>query len=142
MAGVLPVPGTERQRANGLRSLSMLFLVSFILSGCAIFRPAPITWNDTRWCVPPKLKAVLRNVARTYGPVSVHSTHRWPEENRRKGGKPKSYHLKCRAVDFSIKGDPDPEKIISYLKAQSYVGGYARYEQGFYHIDNGPRRTW
>lgn len=106
----------------------------------AFLAPAPIDWNDTRWCVPPRLRQTLRAVAREYGPVKVHSTHRWPFENRRKGGKPKSYHLTCRAVDFSVAGDPPG--VTEFLKARDGVGGYSRYPQGFYHIDSGPRRTW
>lgn len=125
-----------------------LLLVAGVLSGCALFsgggperrHSVKITWNDSKWCVPWSLKRVIRRVAQTYGPVVVHSTHRWPGENRRKGGKPKSYHLRCRAVDFSVPGHN--ESLIGYLKAQREVGGLSRYPQGFYHIDNGPRRTW
>ena len=119
---------------------TMLVAVAMLLGSCALFRPAPVQWNDTSWCVPPRLKVVLRQVARRYGPVKVHSTHRWPLENRLKGGKPRSYHLSCRAVDFAVRGDPPG--VLEFIKAQREVGGYARYKQGFYHIDTGPRRTW
>lgn len=115
-------------------------VLAIMLNGCALFRPAQITWNDTRWCVPPRLKVVLRKIARKYGPVRVHSTHRWPLENKLKGGKPRSYHLTCRAVDFSVKGDP--AGVLDFIKSSRRVGGYSRYPQGFYHIDTGPRRTW
>jgi len=125
-----------------LRAGCIFVMLLLVLSGCGLFRSNPIIWNDTKWCAPIKLKIVLRKVARKYGPIRVHSTHRWPAENKRKGGKPKSYHLKCRAIDFSIKGDPTPNEVVNYLKSLSAVGGYARYKQGFYHIDNGPRRTW
>jgi len=119
----------------------IILALSFVLSGCALFRPAKVDWNDTKWCVPLELKAVLRRVAKKFGPVTVHSTHRWPAENRRKGGKPKSYHLKCRAVDFSVKDRPSG--VTAFLKTQRAVGGYSYYAKGgFYHIDNGPRRTW
>ena len=87
-------------------SICLVLSLAFVLNGCALFRPAPITWNDTKWCVPLELKLVLRKVALKFGAVRIHSTHRWPLENKRKGGKPKSYHLKCRAVDFSVAGDP------------------------------------
>ena len=117
------------------------------VTGCAsvdgffsYFKPAKIQWNDTKWCVPLRLKTALRLVSQKYGAVSVHSSHRWPAENRRKGGKPKSYHLRCSAVDFSVADDPDG--VTQYLISLPQVGGYSRYPQGFYHIDKGPRRTW
>ena len=124
---------------NG-KTVCVLLALSFVLSSCALFRPAPVTWNDTKWCVPPELKRVIRQVALKFGSVNIHSTHRWPAENKRKGGKPKSYHLKCRAVDFSVKGDPSA--VLAFIKNHPSVGGYSRYPQGFYHIDNGPKRTW
>ncbi len=102
--------------------------------------PVSVTWNDTRWCVPWKLRTALAKVSQRFGPVTVHSTHRWPFENARKGGKPKSWHLTCRATDFSVKGDPSG--VLEFVKSLPQVGGYSRYPQGFYHIDTGPRRTW
>jgi uncharacterized protein YcbK (DUF882 family) len=117
-------------------------------SGCALpdwrtsqsYYPVDITWNDTRWCVPYRLKSALRQVSKRFGPVVVHSTHRWPLENWAKGGKKRSYHLSCKAVDFGVRGDP--AGVAEYLITLPQVGGYSRYPQGFYHIDSGPRRTW
>ena len=123
-----------------------MLAVSLVLSGCASWQksginyPARIDWNDTRWCVPLRLKIVLKEVSRRFGPVKVHSTHRWPFENWRKGGKSKSYHLRCKAVDFSVPGDPG--EVKRYLISRPGVGGYSYYRQGFYHIDTGPRQTW
>jgi uncharacterized protein YcbK (DUF882 family) len=136
-------------KAPRFRTAITIACAAAILSSCAMlpgFREGQrnyatsVTWNDTSWCVPWRLKRVLGRVSRQYGPVTVHSTHRWPMENKLKGGKPKSYHLRCRAVDFSVStygGD-----ITGYLKSQGEVGGFSRYPQGFYHIDTGPRRTW
>jgi hypothetical protein len=127
---------------------ALLLATAILLTGCANLHgsrsdgayAASVTWNDTRWCVPWRLKRVLKRVSQNYGPVVVHSTHRWPMENFRKGGKPKSYHLRCSAVDFSVSTyDGD---ITGYLVNQPEVGGFSRYPQGFYHIDTGPRRTW
>jgi len=119
-----------------------------MLSACAggdfasFFRPAKITWNDTSWCTPLPLKIALTRVAKRFGPVRVHSTHRWPLENLRKGGKPRSYHLTCQAVDFSVRGG-NPSEIKAYLKSMREVGGYSYYPRSnFFHIDTGPRRTW
>ena len=132
-----------------LRYLKIATLaLPLLLSACAsdnfttFFKPAKITWNDTSWCTPLQLKSAITKVAKKFGPVRVHSTHRWPLENKRKGGKSKSYHLSCRAVDFSVKGGNSKE-ITNYLKSMWEVGGYSYYPRGnFYHIDTGPRRTW
>lgn len=123
-------------------------LLPLMLTACAggsgdwfsFLRPAKVTWNDTKWCVPLPLQFALYKVARKFGPVTVYSTHRWPLENKRKGGKPKSFHLSCRAVDFAVQGNPS--QVTKYLISLYEVGGYSYYKQGFYHIDNGPRRTW
>ena len=117
------------------------------ISGCAnLFGlgsySSKVHYNDTKWCVPRKLKRVLNRVADRYGPVTVHSTKRWWLENWWKGGAKNSYHLKCKAVDFSVRGG-DPASVLAYLKSQSAVGGYSYYARtGHYHIDTGPRRTW
>lgn len=148
------MPGSARRRETAgavppLRAGVLALGLGLALSGCALFPqwqksginyPVSVDWNDTRWCVPFRLKVVLRRVSERFGPVTVHSTHRWPIENRRKGGKPRSYHLTCRAVDFSVRGDPDG--VMQYLVSQPAVGGYSRYPQRFYHIDTGRRRTW
>ena len=132
-----------------IRRVAVILLTGLVLAGCAKGRPAhwqpirypvSIDWDDTRWCVPLRLKIVLAKVSQRFGPVKVHSTHRWLFENWRKGGKPKSYHLSCRAVDFSVPGDP--EAVKRYLVSRKEVGGYSYYSQGFFHIDTGPRRTW
>ncbi|WP_428644857.1 YcbK family protein [Roseibium sp.] len=99
-----------------------------------------IDYDDSSWCVPRKLKKVLNRVADRYGRVTVHSTKRWWLENWWKGGAKNSYHLNCRAVDFTVGGDPS--SVIAFLKAQPDVGGYKHYSSGHYHIDTGPRRTW
>ena len=91
-------------------------------------------------CLPPRLAGVLYDVAEKFGPVRIASTHRDPARNRRVGGKPKSFHLQCRAIDFFVDGNN--KGLVDYLKARAEVGGYKRYRQGFFHIDDGPRRTW
>ena len=129
--------------------LAVILLSSLILSSCAsgsgdwfsFLRPAKINWNDTSWCTPLPLKLALYRVAKKFGPVTVYSTHRWPLENKRKGGKSKSYHLTCRAVDFTVQGNPSAVK--KFLISMPQVGGYSYYpHKNFYHIDTGPRRTW
>jgi len=125
--------------------LLLVAMATLPISGCAGFpglgsHSSKVHYNDSRWCVPRSLKRVLKRVADTYGPVTVHSTKRWWLENWWKGGARNSYHLKCKAVDFSVAGEP--ASVIVFLKAQPEVGGYAHYTSGHYHIDTGPRRTW
>jgi uncharacterized protein YcbK (DUF882 family) len=91
-------------------------------------------------CVPGSLIRVLKRVSAKYGPITVNSTWRAPGKNRRVGGRGKSMHLSCRAVDFRVHGSS--RGLARFLIAQRDVGGFNRYPSGFYHIDNGPRRTW
>lgn len=131
--------------------LCVVLLPALLLSGCGSLSGITglgwmtsssdkIVYNDTEWCVPRSLKKVLNRVADRYGRVTVHSTKRWWLENWWKGGASNSYHLDCKAVDFTVRGDPGA--ILAFLKAQPEVGGYKRYAFGHYHIDTGPRRTW
>lgn len=127
---------------------SVMLASMLALSGCSSLpgfgwigtSSSTVSYQDTKWCVPRKLKRVLNRVSKQYGPVTVHSTKRWWYENWRKGGARNSYHLNCKAVDFSVRGDPS--SVIAYLKSQPEVGGYKHYQSGHYHIDTGPRRTW
>ena len=132
------------------RHLCLALIFPVLLTACAggsqgflaVFRPPQITWNDTSWCTPIELKIALNKISKRFGPIRVHSTHRWPLENARKGGKKRSYHLTCRAVDFSVQGG-NPSEIKAYIRSLWEVGGYSYYPRGnFFHIDNGPRRTW
>ncbi len=91
-------------------------------------------------CVPGSLIRVLKRVSARYGPITVNSTWRARAKNRRIGGRSKSLHLSCRAVDFRVHGSS--RGLARFLTAQKEVGGFNRYPSGFYHIDNGPRRTW
>jgi uncharacterized protein YcbK (DUF882 family) len=91
-------------------------------------------------CVPAGLRAVLSKVSARYGPITVNSTYRSPGKNRKVGGRGKSMHLSCRAIDFRVHGST--RGLMNFLQAQKAVGGFNRYPSGFYHIDNGPRRTW
>jgi uncharacterized protein YcbK (DUF882 family) len=101
---------------------------------------AHVEYRAPAKCIPGSLRAVLARVSAKFGPITVNSTYRSPGKNRKAGGKGKSMHLSCRAVDFRVHGST--KGLTNYLLAQKEVGGYNRYPSGFYHIDNGPRRTW
>jgi uncharacterized protein YcbK (DUF882 family) len=106
----------------------------------AVPRGKRIYYNAPSKCVPSRLISVLERVAKKYGPITVNSTYRSQSRNRRAGGKKRSYHLKCAAIDFRVHAST--KGLLRYLKGQKEVGGYKRYKSGFYHIDIGPRRTW
>lgn len=91
-------------------------------------------------CVPGQLKKVLNDVSRKYGRIVINSTHRSHRKNRRVGGARSSWHLKCKAVDFRVRGNT--RGLHRYLRNHPYVGGLKRYRSGYYHIDVGPRRSW
>ncbi len=110
-----------------------------ILAGLPRGRPAIVYRAPTK-CVPGSLIRVLKRVSAKYGPITVNSTFRSKGKNRRIGGRGKSLHLSCRAVDFRVHGSS--RGLARFLIAQKEVGGFNRYPSGFYHIDNGPRRTW
>jgi uncharacterized protein YcbK (DUF882 family) len=99
-----------------------------------------IKWSAPSNCVPASLKGVIQKVAARFGPITVNSTARSRGKNARVGGRSKSYHLGCRAVDFRVHGSSTG--LIAFLASQKNVGGIKRYSSGFYHIDNGPRRSW
>ena len=91
-------------------------------------------------CVPGRLKSVISQVSRKFGRVVINSTHRSRRKNRMVGGKRKSYHIGCRAVDFRVHGKT--RGLTRWLARHPKVGGWKRYRSGFYHIDTGPKRTW
>ncbi len=103
-------------------------------------RSRRVSLNAPWRCVPGRLKKVISQVSRRFGPVVVNSTYRSRGHNRRVGGKRRSYHLGCRAVDFRVRGRT--RGLTRWLARHPLVGGYKRYRGGFYHIDTGPKRTW
>ena len=91
-------------------------------------------------CLPVSLMGVIYDLAEIYGEVQILSTHRDPKRNARVGGAGRSVHLECRAIDFKVPGRP--KDLLERLRQRPEVGGFKRYPSGYYHIDNGPKRTW
>ena len=110
-----------------------------ILAALPRGKPAIVFRAPTR-CLPGSLIRVLKRVSARFGPITVNSTFRARSKNRQVGGRSKSLHLSCRAADFRVHGSS--RGLARFLLAQRDVGGFNRYPSGFYHIDNGPRRTW
>ncbi len=103
-------------------------------------RSGGISWNASGGCLPGVVKAALVKVAAAYGSITVNSTYRSPGHNRRVGGAGRSMHLQCRAADFRVNGGGG--NVIGFLQKLPGLGGIKRYRSGFYHIDDGERRTW
>ncbi len=130
-----------------VKTVAIILATTTFLAACSSssrltsFRATEVNYNDSSWCVPPRLKMVLNRVSRQFGEVTVTSTQRRWLENRRLGGARGSYHRRCQAVDFTVSGGGS-SAVLAYLRSQDAVGGYKYYPGGFYHIDSGPRRTW
>ena len=129
----------------------VLLSAMLVLSGCSYFPKGglfgigtrgEVHWGEQRtWCLPWRLKRVVRRVAFKFGDVYVSSTKRSKERNDKVGGASRSLHLTCKAIDFKVNADPDA--VLAYLKSQDAVGGLKYYaDLGHFHIDTGTRRSW
>ncbi len=124
----------------------VLFMVA-VLAGCASLPgynlfggKGTVTFKAPSWCVPFRLKRVLRQVAYKYGDVTVYSTYRSWWKNRKVGGAQRSLHRRCKAVDFVVDGNMSA--VLRFVRKSRSVGGYKRYSSGHIHIDTGSKRTW
>jgi hypothetical protein len=131
----------SHRRARGVRTASL---------GNG-FAPAPsfgrslsgggISWSANSGCLNSSLRAVIAQVASTFGPVTVNSTCRSRRHNSRVGGARHSHHLSGNAVDFRVRG-AGARSVYAFLRNHASVGGLKFYRRGFFHIDTGSRRTW
>jgi Bacterial protein of unknown function (DUF882) len=87
-------------------------------------------------CLPVGVKQVLVDTAKRFGHVAILNAKR-----PRGTGARASYHYQCRAVDFRVRGVP-VSTVYGFLKAHPNVGGRKIYPFGFFHIDDGPVRSW
>jgi Bacterial protein of unknown function (DUF882) len=87
-------------------------------------------------CLPSDLKQVLMDTAARFGHVAILNAKR-----SRGTGARGSYHYMCRAVDFRVRGVAI-RTVYGYLRSHPNVGGRKIYPMGFFHIDNGPSRSW
>jgi hypothetical protein len=109
-------------------------------------RPGPslagggVRWVANSGCLNSSLRAVIYQVANSFGPVTVNSTCRSRRHNARVGGAHRSHHLNGNAVDFRVRGNN--RAVLSFLRSHGSVGGLKLYRGGFFHIDTGSRRSW
>ncbi len=99
-----------------------------------------IRWAASSGCLNGSLRAVVAQVAASYGSVTVNSTCRSRGHNARVGGARKSHHLTGNAVDFRVRGNV--RGAYAFLRSSGNVGGLKHYGGGLFHIDSGPRRSW
>lgn len=100
-----------------------------------------IVWNASGTCLPASVRNAIYAVAKNFGAVVVNSTGRGRKHNRRVGGAGKSMHLQCRAADFRVLAGRN-RAVLAFLTRRPGLGGIKLYRAGYFHIDNGPRRTW
>jgi uncharacterized protein YcbK (DUF882 family) len=93
-------------------------------------------------CVPTRLLLVATKAAKHFNSSAVViSAYRSPKHNRSVGGAKRSYHMRCQALDFGVKG-VSPHRLIKYV-ATIHKGGLGLYDRSsFIHIDTGPVRRW
>jgi hypothetical protein len=148
-AGTLPEPSNPQVRIGAhvfgeehahLLKDSLFDKISPLVLAAMPRGKAYIDYKAPAKCVPERLRNVLNRVSAKYGPITVNSTVRSRSRNRSVGGREKSYHLNCQAVDFRVHAGASG--LIGFLSSAKDVGGLKRYPAGYYHIDTGPRRSW
>lgn len=97
-----------------------------------VFAPPEATFG----CLPDGLKQVLLDTAKEFGHVAILNARR-PRGTGARG----SYHYQCRAVDFRVRGVP-VSTVYAWLRQHPGVGGRKIYPFGFFHVDDGPSRSW
>jgi Bacterial protein of unknown function (DUF882) len=97
-----------------------------------VFAPPDATFH----CLPIGLKQALVDVAKRFGHVAILNAKR-PRGTGARG----SYHYQCRAVDFRVRGVAI-RTVYNFLRDHPNVGGRKIYPMGFFHMDDGPVRSW
>ncbi len=87
-------------------------------------------------CLPVGVKQVLVDAAKRFGHVAILNAKR-----PRGTGARASYHYQCRAVDFRVRGVAI-STVYAFLRDHPNVGGRKIYPFGFFHVDDGPIRSW
>ncbi|MGL4636585.1 MAG: YcbK family protein [Beijerinckiaceae bacterium] len=97
-----------------------------------VFAPPDATFQ----CLPMGLKQALVDIAKRFGHVAILNAKR-PRGTGARG----SYHYQCRAVDFRVRGVA-VRTVYNYMREHPNVGGRKIYPMGFFHMDDGPVRSW
>ncbi|HEX2727094.1 MAG TPA: D-Ala-D-Ala carboxypeptidase family metallohydrolase [Beijerinckiaceae bacterium] len=97
-------------------------------------RSVAVNANAATDCLPDDIRALLAEVGRQFGPITIVSTNKHMTGNHSAGSVREKHHLDCRAVDFK----PDRhrvEAIKTYLRDRSEISGVDSYRSGMIHID-------
>jgi hypothetical protein len=94
----------------------------------------------------PQMLLLLQDFQRAYPGVNITSGYRDPAHNARVGGAKGSQHIHGNAMDFSMKGLTDAQKLdaINWWKNQgaSGFGYYPGSDSAHVDIRQGPQRYW
>ena len=75
-------------------------------------------------------------------PIVVHSGYRTPQTNAAtEGAAPHSFHMFGEACDFDVP-NVSIDDLTSIAWACPSTGGVGSYQEGWVHVDAGPRRFW
>ncbi|MGI4991044.1 YcbK family protein (plasmid) [Halobacteriovorax sp. GFR7] len=87
------------------------------------------------------LHQILRNLRMDNAQVEIVSGYRTLQTNNKVGGKKRSQHMVCKALDIRVVGVSN-YRVWEAAK-RSQVGGLGYYpKHGFIHIDSGRIRSW
>ena len=132
LPSTLAAPSWTLSDAPQLRPTGLRTSETPVANMPGVFAPPEANFN----CLPAGLKQALVDTAQKFGHVAILNARR-PEGTGARG----SYHYRCRAVDFRVRGVP-VSTVYAYLKQHPSIGGRKIYPFGFFHIDDGPIRSW
>jgi len=111
---------------------------------------AKVDGNEVTDCLKKqkKLWNAMLLVHKKFGTLYIESGYRSRKYNdalraKGKGAAKNSYHIKCMAIDFRVKGASIGTlwKYVKQLQKQGKIGGVGRYSR-WVHMDSGPTRSW
>ena len=119
---------------------AVLFAIVLCLTSVLTSAQASVSGNGG---LNRRLNGMLYTISNHFGAaVTVVSGCRSYAHNRRIGGARESWHLRCMAADFRVKG-VSPGSVYQYAKSLRGRGGVGSYcHDSFIHLDVGDRREW
>jgi Bacterial protein of unknown function (DUF882) len=125
-------PRWSANDANPARPYGLRDVEAPVAGMPGVFAPPDATFQ----CLPMGLKQALVDIAKRFGHVAILNAKR-PRGTGARG----SYHYQCRAVDFRVRGVAI-RTVYNFMREHPNVGGRKIYPMGFFHMDDGPVRSW